>query len=85
MLARVSMLRHVSHPCPHIWTPVTHHRSVSAWTWSATLLQSSTAAYTFGMYGSQHVLERYTLIVPRCQRPLVSLFMSLQALTDQNS
>ena len=25
---------------------------VSAWTWSATLLQSSTAAYTFGEYNS---------------------------------
>ncbi|KAG1788412.1 uncharacterized protein HD556DRAFT_1245125 [Suillus plorans] len=24
--------------------------SISAWTWSATLLQSSTAAYTFGIY-----------------------------------
>jgi hypothetical protein len=49
MLARVGVLRHVSQLCPPIWIPVTRRCSVSAWTWSATLLQSSTAAYTFGM------------------------------------
>ena len=30
---------------------------VSAWTWSATLLQSSTAAYTFGVSGPWYVFN----------------------------
>jgi len=80
--AWISVLRHVSHPCPRGWAPVTLLHSVSAWTWSATLLQSSTAAYTFGMAHNLSSLPQHTLTAPRCQRPLVSRFMPLQALTN---
>lgn len=45
--------------------------SVSAWTWSATLLQSSTAAYTFGEYFS-HIIRKMCLnFMERRKRSLV--------------
>lgn len=49
--ARPCLLRNVSTFVPHPVVSYSYWNSVSAWTWSATLLQSSTAAYSFGVSG----------------------------------